>query len=299
MTGASPLGHIVYPRRATALWRWVGAPQDAEIAAFLRSPAPGLTESDFYTLMTFARRCVLRALRTGESAAALAAFDALSLIRLDQVDWRDVVVAATLASYGARRTGLDPELVLTGPVCRAEPAVADVLTRAATSDAGTGGHHELTTADGPVLVDVSGPVRGAVALLRAALRIAAVVEDDGRYEVGGVAVERELPAVWLDGGAEAARRRLRRCTSVRADPPDSRTHFLLVFLVEAATEDDAAAIAASARSRVLGGAVELGIAVERRCAVVVARTAVHGQPDLEDARSLARLTAPVTAAMRR
>ena len=299
MSGASPLGHIGYPRRATALWRWVDAPQDAEIEAFLRSPAPGLTESDFYTLMTFARRCVLRALRTKDPAAALAAFDALSLIRLDQVDWRDVVVTATLASYGARRTGLDPELVLTGPVRRAEPAVADLLTGAATSDAGTGGYHELKTANGPVLIDASGPVRGAVALLRTALAVAEVVEDDGRYEVGGVAVDRELPAVWLDGSAETARRRLKRCASVRADPPGSRSHFLLVFIAEAATDEDASAIAASARRRVLDGAVELGIAVGNWCAVVIARTAVYGQPDLEDERSLARLTEPVTAALRR
>jgi hypothetical protein len=293
------LGHIVYPRRATVLWRWTDAPQDDEIAAFLDAPAPGLTEADFYTLMTYARRCVLRALRTSDPGCALRAFDALSLIELARVDWRDVVMATSLVSYGARRVGLDPELVLTGPVRRAEPAVAELLTGAATSDTGTGGYHELRTADGPVLVDTNGPVRGAITLLRTALGIAEVVEEDGRYEVGGVAVDRELPAVWLDGSAETARRRLRRCASVRADPPDSRAHFLLVFLVEAATDDDAAAIAASARRRVLDGAVELGIAVGNRCAVVIARTAVLGQPDLEDAESLARLTDPVTAAMRR
>lgn len=299
MAGASPLRHIVYPRRATVLWRWVDAPQDAEIAAFLRSPAPGLTEGDCYTLMTFARRCVLRALRTSDPAAALAAFDALSLVRLDQVDWRDVVVATSLASYAARRVGLDPELVRTGPVRRAEPEVADMLAGAATGGAGSGGYHELRTANGPVLVDASGPVRGAVALLRTALSVAEVVEDDGRYEVGGIGVDRELPAVWLDGGAETERRRLKRCASVRADPPGSRAHFLLVFLAEAVTAEDASAIAASARRRVLDGAVELGIAVGNRCAVVIARTAVLGQPDLEDERSLARLTDPVTAAMRR
>jgi hypothetical protein len=293
------LRHIGYPHQATVLWRWVDAPQDAEIAAFLAAPAPGLTEDDFYTLMTYARRCVLRAIRTRDPAAALAAFDALSLIEMARVDWRDVVVAASLASHGARRTGLDPELVRTGPVRRAEPAVADLLTNAATSEAGTGGYHELKTATGPVLIDANGPVRGAVALLRTALAVAEVVEDDGRYEVGGIAVERELPAVWLDGGAETERRRLKRCAAVRADPPGSRSHFLLVYVAEAASDEDAAAIAASARRRVFAGAVELGIAVGSRCAVVIARTVVLGEPDIEDDQSLARLADPVTAALRR
>jgi hypothetical protein len=150
-----------------------------------------------------------------------------------------------------------------------------------------------------VLIDASGPVRGAVALLRTALAVAAVVENDGRYEVGGIGVEREVPGVWLDGGAETERRRLRRVASVKADPPAGRTHFLLVYVVEAASDEDAEAIAASARRRELDGAVELGIAVGSRCAVVIARTAVHGQPDLEDDASLARLTDPVTAALRR
>lgn len=297
MVGSSPLGHIRYPRRATVLWRWTDAPQDAEIAAFLRAPVPGLTEADCYTLITYARRCVLAALRTSDPAAALRAFDALSLVELDLMDWRDVVMAASLVGYAARRVGLDPELVLAGPVRRAEPAVADLLAKAARSEAGTGGYHELRTADGPVLVDANGTVRGAVALMRTALAVAAVVEDDGRYEVGGVAVDREIPAVWLDGGAETERRRLRRCASVRAEPPGSRTHFLLVYVAEAASDEDAAAVAASARRRVLDGAVELGIAVGSRCAVVIARTAVLGEPDLEDAASLARLTAPVTAVL--
>lgn len=289
--------HIRYPRRATVLWRWVDAPQGAEIAALLHDPDLRLTESDYYTLMTYARRCVLAALRTADLATALAAFEALSRVDMDRVDWRDVTVVASLASYGARRTGLDPELVLTGPVRRATPAVAELLTGAAISEAGTGGYHELRTTNGPVLIEVSGPVRGAVALLKTALGVAAAIEEDGRYEVGGVGVEREVPAVWLDG-AEEERRRLKRCVSVRADPPDSDAHFLLVFLVEAATDADAAAIAAAAQRRVFPGAVELGIAVDRRCAVVIARSAVHGVPPIEDDRSLTRLTAPIIAAMR-
>lgn len=307
-SGPSPLRDVGYARRATVLWRWVDAPEDAVLAAFVREytrvaePArvrARLSEGDFYTLMTFARRCVLAALRKPAHDTVLVAFDALSVIELDRVDWRDVVVATSLVSYAARRVGLDPEAVLTGPVLRAEPAVAEQLRQAATSAAGSGGYHELRTASGPVLIDASGPVRGAVALLKRGLRVAEVIETDGRYEVSDVGVGRDLPAVWLVDTPEVAeaRRRLRRCVTVRAEPPDSRAHFLLVFLLEAEEDRYAETIAAAARDKRLQGAVELGIAVGSLCAVVIARSAVHGVPDIEDDRSLARLTAPITAAL--
>lgn len=85
---------------------------------------------------------------------------------------------------------------------------------------------------------------------------------------------------------------------MRAEPPGDRAHFLLVYLVEARDEADAGTIAAAARDRVLDGAVELGIAAGRLCAVVIARTAVHGVPEIEDDVSLARLREPVAVALR-
>lgn len=301
----SPLRDVHYDRAATVLWRWVDAPQDAVIGEFLREYAKAkdparvrarLSEGDFYTLMTFARRCVLAALRNKTPDTVLAAFDALSVIELARVDWRDVAVASALVSHGARRVGLAPEAVLSGPASRAEPEVAEQLRWAATSEAGSGGYDELRTANGPVLVN--GSVKGSVTLLKRALAVAEAIETDGRYEVGDISVEREVPAVWLTDTAEAARRRLRKCVSVRADPPGDRARFLLVYLVEARDEADAETIAAAAPERVIHGAVELGTAVGRLCAVVIARTAVLGVPEIEDDASLARLREPITAALR-
>lgn len=300
----SPLRDVAYARQATVLWRWVDAPEDAVIMAFVSEYSQAadpalmrsrLTELDFYTLMTFARRCALAALRG--SATALAAFDALSAIELDRVDWRDVIVASSLVAYAGRRVGLDPEAVLTGAVRRAEPAVAELLQSAVTGDGGSGGYDELRTASGPVLID--GSVKGAVALLKRAVRIAEVIEDDGRYEVTGIGVGRDLPAVWLgdDPDVEAARRRLRRCVTIHAKLPGSRAHMLLVFLVEAEEDRHAETVAAAARSQEPREAVQLGIAVGRLCAVVVARSGVLGVPCIEDGRSFERFTAPVTAAL--
>jgi hypothetical protein len=308
-SGPSPLRDVSYPAQAAVLWRWVHARQDASVWAFVRaySGVPdrervrsSLTVDDFYTLMTFARRCVLAALRNEDPGAAEAAFDALSAIDLERVDWRDVVVAASLASYAARRVGLEPDEVLAGAVRQAEPAVGEIIERAVTKDvdlAGDWGYREVATPSGPVLVDSEGGPADDELVARV-LGVADLLENDERYVVTSIGEEDELPEVWLDDteAAGEARQRLVGCASVHAEPPEARyRHFLLVFLVEAHDERDAGAIAAAARRVTADHTAQLGIAVGRRCAVVVARSAVAGQPSLEDARSLARFQEPIEA----
>lgn len=290
-------------RTASALWRWADDPADAELAAFLDEFAAAAdpaavrarqTEGSCYTLITYSRRSVLRALRTEDPAAALSAFAALSVVEMSRVDPRDMAVAAALASHGARRVGLDPALVLDGPVTRAEPAVASLLAGAARGDAGTGGYHELRTKTGPVLIDARGPVAGAVALVKAGLAVAAVVEDDGRYAVRGVATELNMPAVWIT--ETPAYRKVKRVVSVTAEPPDTSAHFLLTFLLETDSPETAATLAAATRDD-MPGAVILGVAAGKRCAVVIARSVVLGVPTVEDDRSLSRLAEPVRAVL--
>jgi hypothetical protein len=305
-SGPSPLRDVHYPSAANALWRWVDAQEDAEVWAFVRAYTgvedgarvrSSLTMDDFYTIMTFARRCVLAALRNEDPGAAEAAFDALSTIDLERVDGRDVMVTASLASYAARRVGLEAEEVLDSAVARAEPQVAEILEQAVTKEIDlTGwGYREVPTPAGPVLVESEGD--GAGDLLTRARGVAELVEDDGRYEVTGIGEERELTAVWLrdDPDTAEARRRLLGCVSVHADPPENRfRHFLLVLLAEAEDERQAELIATAARQTGDSRTVKLGIAVGRRCAVVVARSAVVDEPSIENTQSLARFQEPIS-----
>jgi hypothetical protein len=308
-SGPSPLRNVTYPRSAAALWRWVGAREDTEVWAFVRAYTAvedrervraSLTMEDFYTLLTFARRCVLAALRNEDPGAAEVAFDALSAVDVERVDWRDVVVAASLASFAAHRVGLEPDEVLTGAARRADPLVADIIERAVTReiDLATWGYQEVLTREGPVLVDSHGrPPAGAEDLLERATGVVDLVDDDGIYEVTDIAVVNELPAVWLDDtpAVGEARQRLRALVTVRGEPPDaSYRDFLLVFLAEAEEERHAEAIAAAAE-RARDGAVQLGIAVGRRCAVVIASSSVVGEPCVEDPESLDRFREPISA----
>jgi hypothetical protein len=300
-SGLSPLRDVAYDSRADVLWRWVDAPQDAAVWTFVRAYTgtadrarvrASLTADDFATLMTFTRRCVLAALRNEDPGAAEAAFDALSAIDLARVDWRDVLTVASLASYAARRVGLEAHEVLVRAVRWAEPRMAQILEHAVTSEidlTGDSGYRELWTAAGPVLVEGAGEPSADDLLVRA-LGVAEVVETDGAYEVTDVAAVPEVPSVWLDGAVD----RPRRCVKVHAEPPGVRFRdFLLVFLADAVDERHAEAVAAAVPRDAGDGTVRLGVAVGARCAVVLASSAVVGEPCMEDAQSLFRFRAPV------
>lgn len=304
--GPSPLRDTEYPDAAAVLWRWVDAPQDAPVWAFVRAYCEvpdrqrvrdSLTTEDFHTLITYARRCALAALRNEDPGAVEAAFDALSAVDLARVDWRDVAVASSLAAYAARRVGVEADEVLVGAVPRAEPAVGDILARAVTSDdlVGDWGYREVRTAAGPVLLQSGGS--SSEELLMLALGVADLVERDGTYEVTDAGVADELPAVWLGNAPDAvsARRGLRGCVKVHAEPVGVRFRdFLLVFVAEAA-DPAAAEVIAAAAGQHGDGTPQLGVAVGSRCAVVVASSAVVGQPSIEDRQSLSRFLDPVRA----
>jgi len=126
------------------------------------------------------------------------------------------------------------------------------------------------------------------------------VENDGTYEVTDAGVADELPAVWLGNAPDAveARRQLRGCVKVHAEPLGVRFRdFLLVFVAETAEERHAEVIAAAAQAATFSGdgTPRLGVAVGRRCAVVVASSAVVGQPSIEDNESLSRFRDPIRA----
>ncbi|MGW6441693.1 hypothetical protein [Lentzea sp. NPDC055074] len=300
----------VYSRQAQRLWRWVDAPQDVEVAGFvaLQSVLDGderarlradLSDSDQHTLITFARRIALATLRTGDPAALVAAVESLAAIDGERVDERDLAEAAALVVHAAQRAGA--ELSAAG----ADPAVAEILLDLAAGEVdlpGDWGLREVTTPDGVVLLQDDGedyPPESDLA--GRALRAAALLEAEG-YPHAEVTVGTELPAVWLGEEHEELLRSLGPVASVQAEPEpaaDGRTvHFALVFLAEAATAGDAAAIASAAGEVTGGSTARLGVAAGHRCAVLVARPSLEGATPVETAASLERFRPGLTDLLR-
>jgi hypothetical protein len=307
----SPLGSVRYAWDAVNLWRWVDAPQDGELSAFATTYAgldsaerararSSLTMDDFYTLLTFARRCALAAIRTRDGGKVRAALDAMSAIEIERVDWRDVVVEAGFACYAGRRLGLEPARLAADAANHAQPDIGEVLTEVAAEEVDLAeqcGYREVDTPSGPVFFGDEGEdFAPDCDLVAFALDVAAALEED-RYRVDDITVASDLPEVWLAGDdmdVGRATGALTGCVSVHADlrpdaGQDENAHFLLAFLAEATTAADASRIAAAAETRAAPNVAQVGVAVDRRCAVVIARSSVHGVPAVEDKESLGRL----------
>jgi hypothetical protein len=310
--GPSPLADVSYEHEAGALWRWVDQPADAVIAAvtarYAGSDEPAravlrssLAMNDLYTLLTFARRRALAAIRTAAAAPAIEALDALSMIDIDRVDWRDVVSAARFACYTAGQVGAAPAIAKAAR--RAAPPVADILTKTAGRELDLErdyGYRLVVTPDGPVLFSLgyagTTPTGGGRNLAPLALIIAAIINSDPAYRVGDVHADHSLPPVWLgrdaDPRAIAAIEAAREATEIHASPvddPNPFSNFLNVWLMQTRTAADTAAIAAAAESRPADPARALmPVAAGCLCAVVVAASSVQGVPCRETPASLAR-----------
>ncbi|MBE1485504.1 hypothetical protein [Plantactinospora soyae] len=306
----SPLWGVDYDPAAECLWRWVDAPADATVSTIVTGYAGLAAEArhalrsrlcpdDLYTLATFARRRAFAAIRTGVPAEVRVAFDALSAIELNRIDWRDIWVSTALTSYAAERLGLIPAETVRGAAGRAEPELAALL-REVTADSidlvEECGYRVLETPTGRVLVDDEGAdYAPETDLAGLAFEVAAMLERDD-YRVGHVSVAAELPDIWLAGAGTSAvagaRRRLTGCASVHAEPAGAAVitdqHVLLVFLAEAASAEDAAVLAEAASRKATDRTVELGVAAGRQCAVVVARSTVLGLSAIETRATLAR-----------
>lgn len=312
--GPSPIAGIDYPAGAAEQWRWLDCREDDHMSAFVRSYVDAdeavrrtmrdcLGMDDLYTVLLFARRKAFAAIRTEDPAHAVEAFDALSAVTPDRVDWRDLSWGAWLSALAAVRTGVAPATAAAGAIARADLRAAEILSDVVTSDECTdeeqisraSGVLIVDTAGGRILLDADGTDDGHLAGI--AVSLADAVEAEGSYRAHAPAIGGGIPAVWLrdrdDERVAAAMADLTGCASVRADPVprpgiSERDHFLLVFLAEAASEDDAARLRDGAHGGGRTGSVVTAVASGRLCAILVAACSVAGQPSIEDMDSMAR-----------
>jgi hypothetical protein len=315
--GPSPIAGVRYDEPAAVLWRWVDSPEDDAVSEFVRAYVAAddstrarmrasLRMDDLYTVLLFARRRALAAMRAGDPHDVVAAFDAVSAIDVERVDWRDVVVAATFAAYAAAHAGIAAESAAAGAMSRADETVSEILSEVVGEDeidlAEACGYRLVATPDGPALFDdeyeTYEPDRDLVPI---ALGIATAIENESTYSVDALTIASDLPTVWLgdDERVAAAIRNLTGCVSVYAEPAeetgiDPGEHFLVGFLAEAANDQDAALIAAGADHDGPSGSVVIGAAAGRLCVILVASCNVAEQPSFETIDSMARFRPAIT-----
>lgn len=311
--GRSPLAGVRYDRDEVSLSDFAASPRDDLIGrlaglATTLDPAgrdevrAALRMEDFYTLLTFAQRSAVRALREGGRAAARAGLDALVLVDASRVDWRDATVAAALVSYALGRADADAAAAFTAASPAAERQMAQIISRFAgepVTSLGPWGKREIQVAANAALIDDDGePYAPAADLLSLARAVRSLIRDDGVWQVGETTVGTEISRAWLRGDGEAARGVLgcvsmhgRIAGEVPAGYPDQH---LLIYLAEAASAADAGAIALAARPGSDGRFACLPVYAGPLAAIMIARSVRAGVESLEDDSTLGRFASPLS-----
>ena len=262
--GPSPLDDVAYELGNHDLARFRTSPVDAAVQSVVRSfrdaePAArqalraSLRMGDLYTLVSFASRAAVRALRDEARDVALDGALAVAAVDVRRVDWRDPLRALGLLSYSVRRLGGVPGELFAAPKKLAQPEVVRMFERfddpeSDDADLSSWGYLEIETAEGPGFVECSfEPYSPQTDLVGLALRLADAIDAD-RYGVRSITAAVGLPDVWLPGAtardAQPVLGRLRGCVSLNARLAEDAhgradAQQFTVFLAEAHSDRDA------------------------------------------------------------
>jgi hypothetical protein len=302
-------GHLLRIREASAdgqvesfLDRVLGAPDEV---ADVRG---ALTTDDFYTLITFARRAIVRALRGAPTDTIRRAIAGIALIDPGRVDARDISWVVALSAWGVQRLDLPLAETLSDAQRIGTQSTTDAIEQSLRNriDLADWGFTEAATASGPGLAERgNAPYAPTSNLLDAALALADAVAADG-YQPASLTVATDLPKIWFQKADEmrlsASLASVRATITMRSKPaplPEatSDSQILLAFLSECANHDDAEWLAAAARRSV--GESHNAVVAERGPFLValIARSVVVGTPSIETAESVARFLSALGEAL--
>jgi len=257
---------------------------------------------DFYTLLAFARRSALAALRSGDPLPIRDGLTALTAIDGNRVDHRDVSVAAALLSYA----GTHDPAPFRNASAHADQTVSEILlgfAKEPVEHLGDWGYREVITDSGRAFFEDNGRRYEPTAdLARLALHVAALIEEDV-YRVRSIGVGDDLPDVWLRGAdrdaVSHAAGLLAGCAAVRADldpaaHPHADAQRLIAFVAEAANDADAALLSMAATPGGSPPHEALGLRAGNLCCVVIARSFVEGTSSFEKPDALERFSGPLS-----
>jgi hypothetical protein len=295
---------------------------DESIAAFAReyrllppgeraSLREAIGTDDAYTLLAFARRSAVFALRARQVGRVEDGLAACAAIGYERVDDRDGLVAIALLHHAAGRCDADPSRVLGAAATMGEAAFATLVDGfLARPDPG----RDLRGAWGHV--EVEGP--NGIGLLRwgfrrwaptrdlvgASLRVAEALRGDD-YQIDDPELAVEIPAIWLSGsgdpgltgtlaavrGAAVVQGRLRPDAGSDADGQQ-----LSAWVAELSDPTSAERLVRLSKTP-WSGTATVAVSQGPHLALVIARAIVEGVPAHEHGERLARFAGPLAQAL--
>jgi hypothetical protein len=257
----------------------------------------------FYTLITFASRCSVFAMRERKAEIARDGLNAIAMIHYERVDVRDIATFFYLLDHAARRVGADPDEMFREVARMAEPEVAQRILRfsertAERRNLRSGLFEEVETGRGPGFIhrDVEG-YSPTLDLKHLSVAIANYIAAD-KYLPYRVSVATKLPTIWLGRDKNPlldhllGRARAGATISGRLRPkehPQHKDQYLWVFIEETLEASDAKALLQLSHANAgLERCCRMGLAAGRLFALVVARPTRMGVASFETADSLTR-----------
>jgi hypothetical protein len=272
-----------------------------------------ISMGEFYTLLEFARRAAVFAIREPQAAWAVNGLRAVTMVEAERVDWRDVVVALGLLHHAATRVGLDADQFFRDLSRLAEPGTAELMNGFSKRPARdkrlqVWGFEEVTTSAGIGLIQGGfGRTKPTYDLITIACEIADHLAAD-RYRPSSFDFGPMMPRVWLESRDNKALERaleafrtgvlihaeLRRTKGVK-----SGTQHLIAFVQEMRTEAAARQLLEIAREKKANTFSKVELAAERLFCLIIARSWWHGVPSYETQESLARFAGPIGEILKR
>lgn len=267
----------------------------------------------FYTLMTFADRSAVFAMRERKAEIARDGLIAVAMIDQDRVDFRDIPSCLYLLYHAASRVGADADGMFRQIGMLSESEVGKQIVRFAeqTPDRRSlrsGLFVEVETEKGLGFIQRDIARYSPTLDLKSLVIVVAQLVAADKYQPESVSVATELPPVWLSRGKNAeldrvlAGIRAGATISARLRPNEHPKHDsqqFTVFIVETSQAADAQTLLRLSQTKDVHGHSMIGVAAGRLFALVVARAFMDGVEAYETPKSLARFREGLTKVLAR
>ena len=326
-TGKSPMpdGDYDFWRGETYLINPAPSALDSTLRKLCQSYAKGgagsraktrssISMDEFYTLLIFSKRAAVFGIREGNAAWLVDGLTALSMIELDRVDFRDVIVSVSLLHHSAVRIGQNANQLLSDAAALSEPKVSelikDFINRPPEEKVlrAKWGYDEVETRNGIGFIgwefNVYNPTYD---LKKIAVDLAEYIAAD-KYQPDFVSIATDLPDYWLrtkdSSSLDKSLLAVRGGASVSGklrpnEHPDHESQMFTVFLVEVADESVAKTLLELSKKKKHADYCMLGLAEGKLFCLVVARSLVAGKKAFESADSLARFSKGIAGILSR